>query len=266
MLMLRRSLLSVLAGAAVLTAVATGPATASSSAPARPSLVHQTPKVPVIVDGVRYAPKQIHRFDGRPLYTRTAKNGKALIAYTKLADFRSYLRKQGLRLPTPTNLTPRKAKAKASRAGHHLKVCVDNFLMGDCYSIPSGWGIANFDSIADCDWFGHCWQFANTISSVHAVGQNAVLFDLPDFNPGGSASTSWRPTGRTIWPPSLGSTTRSSRPSCSGRSSSVDRTRQQGPGSRRALDRADAPVRPTPLPASPSSRCSIGVPAASPRR
>jgi hypothetical protein len=179
---LRRSLARAIAAAVIVSAAAAGPAAADTGKSEGRSLVHQTPKVPLVVDGVRYAPEQIHRFDGRPLYTRTAKNGKSLIAYTRLANFRSYLRKRGLRLPTPTNAT--RGTAQASFAGGHLKVCVDNFLMGDCYSIPSGWGIANFGAINGCAW-GRCWQFANSISSVSAVGQNAVLYDLPDFNPGG---------------------------------------------------------------------------------
>src|SRR5689334_18224212 len=35
---------------------------------AAPDLMHKTTKVPVVIDGVRYAPEDIHRFDGRPLY------------------------------------------------------------------------------------------------------------------------------------------------------------------------------------------------------
>jgi hypothetical protein len=175
-----RRLLAALAVTAT-SAAAAGPAAAEERV-AR-SLVHQVPKLPLVVDGVRYAPKQIHRFDGQPLYMRLTDDGKKLIAFTKISDYRRDLHKLGLGLPMDPG--PAKANARASGSGHWLDVCTGPSLTGDCKTIDSGKGIANFGSVNGCDWFGHCWNFVNTISSVETYGQYALLFDAPDFNRGG---------------------------------------------------------------------------------
>ena len=49
------SLLVALATAAVLSAAVAGPAAADTSTTGDRSIVHQVPKVPLVVDGVRYA-------------------------------------------------------------------------------------------------------------------------------------------------------------------------------------------------------------------
>ena len=55
----RRVLPAAVVAVAAALAVAAGPAAA-----AKP-IVHETPKVPLVVDGKRLAPEQIHRYDGR---------------------------------------------------------------------------------------------------------------------------------------------------------------------------------------------------------
>jgi hypothetical protein len=177
----RRVLLSVLTAAMIISAVTAGAATADNGKHRGRANTHQTPKVPLVIDGVRYAPKEIHRFDGRPLYMRLA--GKKLIAYTRFSDYRTDLRKLGLRLPMDLSLHG--VSAHSSRAGQWLKVCTGRDLSGDCSTIDSGKGVANFAAVNGCDWFGYCWNFINTISSVQTSGQYAMLFDQPDFNRGG---------------------------------------------------------------------------------
>ena len=76
----RRILPAAVAAATAALALAAGPASA-----AKP-LVHQTPKVPIVVNGKHLAPKQIHRFDGKPLYTRMSADGKTLIGTTDLGE------------------------------------------------------------------------------------------------------------------------------------------------------------------------------------
>jgi hypothetical protein len=178
------SLLTALAATAVISAMAAGPATAETNQHGGRSLVHQVPKVPLVVDGVRYAPKQIHRFDGRPLYMRPSDDGKRLIAYTKLRDYRADLRTLGLTLPADPASAP--AKARASGAGHWLKVCTGPTLDEACYTISSGMGVANFFPIPAC-WYGCFGGFVNSISSLQSSGQYSLVFDKPDFNRGGQA-------------------------------------------------------------------------------
>src|SRR5689334_1421655 len=120
---------------ATATATLTSPAVAATT-----KIVHQTPKVPIVVDGHAYAARQIHRFDGRPLYLRPAKDGKSLVAYTRLSRFKAFLRTQGIRLPAPGGSD---RAAHASGAGHWTKFCTDRFEQGWCYTINSGTGISN---------------------------------------------------------------------------------------------------------------------------
>jgi hypothetical protein len=167
---MRTSHLIALAGVAV---------TGATASPAAAAIVHRTPRVPIVVDGVRYAPQQIHRFDGRPLYMRIAGDGKRLIAYTKAADYRADLRRLGVKLDGP-------ATARASQAGHSLKFCTGANLDGTCHTLGSGMGIANFAAISGCDALEYdCWNFVNNISSIQSKGQYSLLFDAPDFNRGG---------------------------------------------------------------------------------
>ena len=163
---------AVVAGAAVL-AVAAGPASAKP-------LVHQTPKVPIVVDGKRMAPEQIHRFDGRPLYTRISADGKTLIGTTSLAKYKAFLKSKGVTLPRQGAKAP--AKARSSASGHWARIWTDNFLRGSSYTINSGLGVANMNAISGCNWFT-CWFFENSVSSVDTYGRGAVLYDLPNFNP-----------------------------------------------------------------------------------
>ena len=163
---------AVVAGAAVL-AVAAGPASAKP-------LVHQTPKVPIVVDGKRMAPEQIHRFDGKPLYTRVSPDGKILIGTTSLAKYKAVLKSKGVTLPRQGAKAP--AKARSSASGHWARIWTDNFLRGSSYTINSGLGVANMNAISGCAWFS-CFFFENAVSSVDTYGRGAVLYDLPNFNP-----------------------------------------------------------------------------------
>jgi len=169
---LRRILPATVVAAAAALALTAGPAAA-----AKP-IVHPTPKVPVVVDGKRLAPEQIHRYDGRALYTRMSVDGKRLIATTSLSKFKTFLKKKGLKMPAPGS----KPKARSSAAGHWAQICVDNFLRGHCYTVGSGMGVANMAAVSGCNWFT-CWQFENSVSSLQTNGRAALLYDLAYFNP-----------------------------------------------------------------------------------
>src|SRR3954447_21478825 len=91
----RGTLVRMFAATALIGAVATAPADATPTSSTRSPLVHQLPKLPIVVDGVRYAPEQIHRFDGRPLFMHLSGDGKTVIAYTRVSAFRRFLHRRG---------------------------------------------------------------------------------------------------------------------------------------------------------------------------
>ena len=175
-------LAAAVASAAAALALAAGPAAAAEP------IVHQTPSVPIVVDGKQLSPEQIHRYDGRALYTRMSANGKRLIATTKLKKFKAFLKTKGLELPAPGA-----AKARTSGAGHGARICTDNFLRGHCYAVQSGFGVANMAAISGCNWF-KCWAFENSVSSMDTTGTPAILYDLPNFDP--SHGTHYVPAGQ----------------------------------------------------------------------
>jgi hypothetical protein len=169
---IRRLLPAAIVAAGAALAVAAGPASAKP-------IVHQTPKVPVVVDGKRMAPEQIHRFDGKPLYTRVSADGKTLIGTTSLPRYKAFLKTKGVTLPRPGAKAP--AKARSSVNGHWARIWTDNFLRGSSYTINSGLGVANMNAISGCSWFS-CYFFENSVSSMDTYWRGAVLFDLPNFN------------------------------------------------------------------------------------
>ena len=171
---IRRVLPAAVVAVTAALAVAAGPASA-----AKP-IVHQTPKVPLVVDGKRMAPEQIHRFDGKPLYTRVSADGKTLIGTTSLAKYKAFLKTKGVTLPRPGAKPP--AKARSSANGHWARIWTDNFLRGHSYTVNSGLGVANMNAISGCGWFT-CWFFENSVSSLDTYGRGAVLYDLSNFNP-----------------------------------------------------------------------------------
>jgi hypothetical protein len=177
----RRILPTAVVSAAAALAFAAGPAAASKP------IVHQTPKVPVVVDGHHLSPKQIHRYDGRALYTRMSPDGKRLIATTKLSKFKAFLKTKGLEMPAAGS-----AKARTSGSGHWARICTDNFLRGNCYTVNSGLGVANMASISGCNIF-NCWFFENSVSSMDTYGRAALIYDASNFNP--AYGTHYAPAG-----------------------------------------------------------------------
>lgn len=72
---------------AAIALVATGLA---ANAEAAPAITHDTPKVPVVIDGVRYQPEGVHKFDGRALFLMVdLAEPDELVAFTKEADFKA---------------------------------------------------------------------------------------------------------------------------------------------------------------------------------
>jgi hypothetical protein len=104
-------------------------------------------------------------------------DGKTLIAPTKLAKFKAFLKTKGLTMPAPNAV-----KARTSGAGDWARICTDNFLRGHCYTVSSGLGVANMFAISGWNWF-RCWFFDNSVSSIETYGRASLLYDLVNFNP-----------------------------------------------------------------------------------
>ena len=173
---------TLLAAGALFGAVATAPASAATP------IVHATPTVPLVVDGFPYAPEQIHRFDGRALYSYVPSNGQKLIAFTDLGRYKAFLRTKGVRLPAPGE---KPKTAHASYAGQSALLCTDP--VGTCggphYTVYSGNGITDLRSISGCNFFG-CQFFANTLTRIDTYQYaRVVIFDKTDFDPSGGALT-----------------------------------------------------------------------------
>ena len=178
----RRALAKLIVGGCAGFALLAVQAHADARPQQRTAIVHQTPSVPITIDGVTYAPEQIRRFDGRPLYVRTANDGRSLLGYTELARFKAFLRTKGIRLPAPTKAL--RPPLKRAAAGHTTKFCTDRFEQGWCYTINSGWGLANVRALNGSNpWTS--WTYENNIESVRVNGPGAVLFDRPNFDPAG---------------------------------------------------------------------------------
>jgi hypothetical protein len=77
------------------------------TAEAEAAIVHEVPQVPVIIDGVRYKPEQIHLFDGKQLGFTVGKDGQ-LYAFTSQAVLEKFMDNNGtaekLRLDSPDSV------------------------------------------------------------------------------------------------------------------------------------------------------------------
>jgi hypothetical protein len=173
----RRATVAAVAAAALVGTTAVS----ADAAPVGPKLL------PTIVDGVRYSPGQMRHFQGRRLYSWVGGNGKTVIAYTKLRDYRRHLARHGLRLPTPVEAARPIARASTAQDGP-VTVCLENFLGGPCRDVRSGWGVAHMHAL-NCDFWGSCGaNFLDSVSSVRTRSRPVVLFDHVGFNMAGSSS------------------------------------------------------------------------------
>jgi hypothetical protein len=158
-------------------------AIAGSAAAAPPELL------PVVIDGVRYSPKEMQRLHRKELYTRVSDNGKTMVGYTRLRDYKHFLASRGLQLPAQTE-SARPVAHPASAGEPPDTVCQGNFLMGICRDIQSGWGVANMSAL-NCDFWG-CTQFLDAVSSVNTRVRSMLLYDNVGFNMAGCSCHDWR--------------------------------------------------------------------------
>ncbi|WP_410608301.1 hypothetical protein [Amycolatopsis sp. lyj-109] len=164
----------VVTAAAVL-CLATGFAGAAHATPqdqgaSKQGLVHAEPKVPVIVDGVRYEPKEIHRFDGRELYfVLDLTHSDVLLAFTSETGFRTAV--------TAQTAAYHDRAATASANQYAVYYSADE-LKGDWLRVNSGSGYNDLRAVArGCGIFGCAGDWNDVISSVEIHGYQYLYRD-----------------------------------------------------------------------------------------
>jgi hypothetical protein len=129
--------------------------------------VHKPPRAPFVVDGVQYAPQEITKFNGRPLYF-VVDPGKSpeMIGYTKQAEFDAAVASKRAERPVQPN-----------GAGQYLDLYDGDELTGYSARFNSAWGVNHLAGIGrGCGWFGCAGDWDNVASSVSYNG-NVALYD-----------------------------------------------------------------------------------------
>ena len=168
----RLSSLVVLAVLGVFTAASAALAAPHSTPVAEkpaPATAHtrQAPRYPFVIDGVRYTPDQISRFDGLDLYfTVDLAQPKRLVGYTKKTDFDAAV----ARLRESANGT-----VTTQSAGQYIQLYAGDELTGDRLDVNSPWGINYLAGInRGCGLFGCAGTWDNVASSIYVNGRVTV--------------------------------------------------------------------------------------------
>jgi hypothetical protein len=127
----------------------------------------KTPKVPIVIDGVRHAPQAIHQFDGQNIHLRLRRgpNGKPELVISRKSP-----RLGGTR-------------ATASSVGGHVTF-FEHIGSGHSLTLAHGESRTNLASVPlDCFlWWWCSGSWDNIVSSVETGGAHTVLFDRPNLD------------------------------------------------------------------------------------
>ncbi|MEU4746540.1 hypothetical protein AB0G02_39625, partial [Actinosynnema sp. NPDC023658] len=160
-------------------AASAGPPVAASGANAPAGRVHArpVPRVPLLIDGVRLAPEQISRFDGKPLYLfADQRTPDLLVGYTDESRAKS-------------EVARREAAVTPLSAGQSVVVYSGDEGHDDSQAIQSGWSVNNLVAVArGCGVFGCAGNWNDVISSALMNG-NANFYADPNF--GGGWLNAW---------------------------------------------------------------------------
>jgi hypothetical protein len=165
----RLAALAVILGGGLLT-VSTTAATATPVPAAPTGGVHKAPQSPFIVDGVRYQPQQISKFDGRALYfvVDLAKPHE-MVGFTDKRDF-------------DTAVAASKALgsgASVQQAGQYATLYANDELTGDSMSLNSPYGINYLAGVnRGCGLFGCAGNWDNVASSIYINGRVSIYDDI----------------------------------------------------------------------------------------
>jgi hypothetical protein len=164
----KRFVILALSAMAALLGVVCAPAAAAGEVPAASRPV---PEVPLVIDGKWLAPKEISRFDGRPLYLiYDQRTPDVLVGFTKEAEANEYIAQRSGYAP--------------SSAGEYIVIFSEDEKRGDSHTIPSGTSYNHLASLGRaCGWFGCAGNWDNVISSVMLHGE-ATFFTEPSFGGG----------------------------------------------------------------------------------
>lgn len=141
-----------------------------ASAQAAPAITHGTPKVPVVVDGVRYQPEEIHKFDGRPLFLMVdLTKPDELVGFTREADFKA---------AAQVKTRAYKQQLGATTIGQYAVYYSDDELRGNWLRVDSGWGVNDLrGALRGCGIFGCAGDWNDVISSVEIHGYQFLYRD-----------------------------------------------------------------------------------------
>ena len=141
---------------------------ADGSGEATLDAVHKTPSVPVVIDGARYAPEDIHRFDGRPLYMIVdLAEPDVLVGFTKQGDFRDAV--DAKKAARDSSVTSQFA------AGQYADYFSNDECTGDKLTVNAGWGVNDLRAVArGCGLFGCAGDWNDAISSLWINGSQTL--------------------------------------------------------------------------------------------
>ncbi len=132
--------------------------------------VHKAPVAPFVVDGVRYAPEQISKFDGRPLYfVVDMAKPLEMVGYTNKSDF-----------DAAVTLANQKAGGIGTQqAGQYVTLYAGDEMTGDWMNVNSPYGINYLAGVnRGCGLFGCAGNWDNVASSIFINGRVSVYDDI----------------------------------------------------------------------------------------
>lgn len=167
---MRLAALAMVIGSGLLT-MSTAAAVAKPTAP--PSSgenIHQAPRASFVVDGVRYAPAQISKFNGRPLYFIVdLSKPEEMTGYTNKTDFDAMV-------------AGRKAAAGGigiQQAGQYASLFSGDEMTGDRFDLYSPYSVNYLAGInRGCGLFGCAGNWDNVASSIFVNGRVSVYDDI----------------------------------------------------------------------------------------
>lgn len=165
--------LAVVIGSGLLT-MSTATAVAKPTAPpSSTGNIHQAPRAAFVVDGVRYAPEQISKFNGQPLYfiVDLAKPDQ-MTGYTNKTDFDAMVA-----AGKGTNATT--GGIGTQQAGQYASLFSGDELTGDRFDLYSPYSVNYLAGInRGCGLFGCAGTWDNVASSIFVNGRVSVYDDI----------------------------------------------------------------------------------------
>ncbi len=161
---------ALLAGGGMLAASATAVAQPSGT-PAKAGLVHKAPPQAFVVDGVRYQPEQIAKFNGRQLFfVVDMAKPREMVGYTNSSDAEAMARSIAAKAAGGVGI---------QQANQYATLYSGDELTGDSYHVYSPFGINYLAGVnRGCGLFGCAGTWDNVASSIYINGRVSVYDDI----------------------------------------------------------------------------------------